>query len=117
MSAAAVLPRFSRIRRRSKSRAERRHIEQVRRAVYERSGGSCELRQSPKCWKVASWDSGHLAHSLHAAENGRKKTADGAVLSAISDGNMQAENPARQKIHLIKKHEWRNNETSRATKH
>jgi len=65
-----ILPFFARIRRRSKSRAERKHIEQVRQAVYQRSGGLCELRLSPKRWGNAPWESGHLAHELHRSRGG-----------------------------------------------
>jgi 5-methylcytosine-specific restriction endonuclease McrA len=53
---------FPAIRRHAKSRAERRYILEVRLAVYERSGGRCELRLSPKCWEWISWSTMHSAH-------------------------------------------------------
>jgi len=66
---ANILP-FARSRRRSRSRAERKHVEQVRQAVYRRSGGLCELQLSPKCWGKAPWESGHLCHELHRSRGG-----------------------------------------------
>ena len=44
------------IRRHAKSAAERRHITEVRLQLFERSGGTCELRLSPKCWEWITWD-------------------------------------------------------------
>lgn len=58
------------IRRRRKTQAERNHITEVRRAVFERSGGICELQVSPKCHMIISWESMHLCHKISRARGG-----------------------------------------------
>jgi hypothetical protein len=59
------------IRRKRKSTAERRHITEVRIQLYERSEGSCEVRESPKCWNWISWETMHAAHQVSAARGGK----------------------------------------------
>src|SRR6266550_8444885 len=75
---ANLLP-FARIRRRSKTRAERKHVERVRQAVYQRSGGLCELHLSPKWWGKAPWDRAisRTICTAAAAGSGANRTASG----------------------------------------
>jgi len=58
------------IRRHAKSAAERRHITEVRLQLFERSGGTCELRLSPKCWEWITWDTMHACHVVSRARGG-----------------------------------------------
>jgi 5-methylcytosine-specific restriction endonuclease McrA len=58
------------IRRRSKSAAERRHITEARIQLYERSGGMCELRLSPKCLVQVIFETMHMCHVVSRARGG-----------------------------------------------
>jgi 5-methylcytosine-specific restriction endonuclease McrA len=60
-----------RIRCRSKSAAERRHIAEVRAQLYERSAGQCELRSSPKCLVGITFETMHACHVISRARGGR----------------------------------------------
>ncbi len=65
-----ILFLFPRIRRKAKSRAERRHIAEVRAQLYQRSEGLCELRISPKCWHGITFDTMHTCHVIHRSRGG-----------------------------------------------
>ena len=61
---------FTRIRPRRRSTAERWGIHNIRLAVFQRSGGYCELQASPRCWEIAGWEFGHLCHIVHRSRGG-----------------------------------------------
>ncbi len=58
------------LRPRRKTRAERLAIYRVRRVVFERSDGLCEMGISPKCLRVISWRTMHTAHIVSRARGG-----------------------------------------------
>jgi len=59
-----------RIRSRSKSAAERKQIAEARAQLYQRSGGLCELRLSPKCWGQFTFSQMHTCHVVSRARGG-----------------------------------------------
>jgi 5-methylcytosine-specific restriction endonuclease McrA len=61
---------FRRIRCRTKTRAERKHIAEVRLQLFERSHGQCELGLAPECWGSVSWFTMHSAHIVSKARGG-----------------------------------------------
>ena len=50
------------------SPAER--LEELRRKVYERSGGWCESKIADDCWRSVTWDTGHMHHKKHRSLGG-----------------------------------------------
>ncbi len=59
-----------RLRPRRKTRRERLTIYRVRRAVFERSDGLCEMGISPKCLGGITWRTMHTAHIVSRARGG-----------------------------------------------
>jgi HNH endonuclease len=60
------------LRPRRKTPAERRMIFHARRALFERSGGLCEMRVSPKCEQFVTWRTMHTHHLVARARGGSR---------------------------------------------
>jgi len=65
-----LFPHRRRISSRSRSVAERKEITEVRVQLYQRSGGQCELRLSPKCWGQFTFAQMHTCHVRSRARCG-----------------------------------------------
>jgi len=68
--AALVLFRFQRFKHHSTPAAEKRQKALVRQQAFDRSGGQCELRLSPKCWLWITPETMHACHVVSRARGG-----------------------------------------------